>query len=140
VRALKKESGQDLVEFALIAPILFAVLFGIIEFGVAVWRYNTLANTARETAREFVVYPEAKRDGNEIEQYARAYAQDLAMIDVTPEFREEPLVITSTEGYTRSLPRLVVTVSYTHETIIGLWPFSEIPMRATASMLAEDRQ
>jgi len=140
MRIVKREAGQDLVEFALIAPILFVVLFGIVEFGAAVWRYNTLANTARETAREYVVYHQDQRDKAQIEQYARDYAWDVARIDITPEYREEPLVITSTTGITRSLPRLVVTVSYTHETIIRLWPFNEIPMRAKASMLAEDRQ
>jgi Flp pilus assembly protein TadG len=138
MRIVKREAGQDLIEFALIAPILFVVLFGIVEFGVAVWRYNTLANTARETAREFVVYPEGQRDEHDIEEYARDYAWDVARIDVTPEFREERLVITSTTGITRSLPRLVVTVSYTHSTITGL--FGEVPMRARASMLGEDAQ
>jgi Flp pilus assembly protein TadG len=140
MRIVKREAGQDLIEFALIAPILFVVLFGIVEFGVAVWRYNTLANTARETAREFVVYPEAERKErvDDIEEYARDYAWDVARIDVTPEFREERLVITSTTGITRSLPRLVVTVSYTHSTITGL--FGEVPMRARASMLGEDAQ
>jgi len=77
---------------------------------------------------------------DDIEKYASDYAWNIARITVTPEFREESLVITSTSGVTRSLPRLVVSVSYTHETIIGLWPFNEIPMRARASMLAEDTQ
>ncbi len=58
--------GQDLVEMALILPLLLALLFGIVEFGVAVWRYNTVANAAREGARAGVVdecSADAVRDG-----------------------------------------------------------------------------
>jgi Flp pilus assembly protein TadG len=139
VATVKRESGQDLVEFALIAPFLFAVLFGIIEFGVAIWRYNTLANTARETVREFIVYPSAERAApsfkNTVEEYAVRYARDVAGIAVTSSYDDTPIVITSTEGISRTLPRLVVTVNYTHETITGL--FGPIPMEAKASMLAE---
>ncbi len=41
--------GAGPVEFALItAPLLFLLLFGILEFGVVIWRYNTVANAARE--------------------------------------------------------------------------------------------
>ncbi len=100
MRALRKESGQDLVEFALIAPILFAVLFGVVEFGVAVWRYNTLANTARETAREFVVHDRADRDAATVSAFAQTYANGVGL-DITAanvEYGEPPLVITGATG------------------------------------------
>ncbi|MCU0522401.1 MAG: pilus assembly protein [Anaerolineae bacterium] len=53
------ESGQDLVEFALLLPLLLLVLFGIIEFGIAVFAYNTTANVGREVARYGSVHPVA---------------------------------------------------------------------------------
>lgn len=47
----RSESGASMVEFALIAPILFMFLFGIIDFGRALFQYNNLTNAAREGAR-----------------------------------------------------------------------------------------
>ena len=44
-------SGQALVEFALIAPLLFLILFGIIQLGFVLGGQNGLTNAAREAAR-----------------------------------------------------------------------------------------
>jgi Flp pilus assembly protein TadG len=47
--------GQDLIEFALILPLLLLLLTGIMEFALAVMAYNTVANAAREGARYGIV-------------------------------------------------------------------------------------
>jgi Flp pilus assembly protein TadG len=44
-------SGQGLVEFALVFPIIVLLLFGIVDLGRAVYDYSTLANAARQGAR-----------------------------------------------------------------------------------------
>jgi Flp pilus assembly protein TadG len=49
------ERGTALVEFALIAPILFLFLFGIIEFGRALNYYNDLTQLAGQGARAAIV-------------------------------------------------------------------------------------
>ena len=46
--ALRREAGQELVEFALILPLLLLLFLGIIEFGRAMLAYNTIANAARK--------------------------------------------------------------------------------------------
>jgi len=43
--------GQTIVEFALIAPVIFILLFGIIDFGMALDRRITLQHAVREGAR-----------------------------------------------------------------------------------------
>lgn len=48
--------GQAMVEFALVAPIFFAMLFGIIELGRAVYYIQTVNNAAREGARYAIVH------------------------------------------------------------------------------------
>jgi Flp pilus assembly protein TadG len=45
------DRGQAMVEFALIAPLLFIFLFGIIQFGVTFGGEVGLSNAAREVAR-----------------------------------------------------------------------------------------
>ena len=53
----RREAGQELVEFALILPLLLLLFLGIIEFGRAMLAYNTIANAAREGARYGIVTP-----------------------------------------------------------------------------------
>ena len=47
--------GQALVEFALILPIFMLILVGLIDFGRAVYAYNTVNQAAREAARLAIV-------------------------------------------------------------------------------------
>jgi Flp pilus assembly protein TadG len=49
------ERGQGLVEFALVFPILVLLLFGIVDFGRAIYAYNTVASAARDGVRVAVV-------------------------------------------------------------------------------------
>ena len=51
LRVRQKEHGASLVEFALIAPLLILLLFGIIEFGWLFGQYNDVKHGAREGAR-----------------------------------------------------------------------------------------
>lgn len=68
------ERGQELVEFALIASLLFLLIIAVIEFGFLIHSYNAIANVAREGARAGVV-PAATVDG--ILNAARARAAGL---------------------------------------------------------------
>lgn len=48
--------GQSLVELALLAPVLFLLVFGAIDVGRAVTVYDALTNAAREAARYSVAH------------------------------------------------------------------------------------
>ena len=50
-RWMHGREGQSLVEFALSSVLFFSLIFGIIQFGRAVWQYNTVSNLAQEGAR-----------------------------------------------------------------------------------------
>ena len=54
-RIRKNEEGQTLVEFALVAPILFLILFGIIQFGIAFKNSMALTDAVRSGARKATV-------------------------------------------------------------------------------------
>ena len=47
----RRERGQALVEFALLLPVLLAVLFLVVDFGVGISRWVVVTNAAREAAR-----------------------------------------------------------------------------------------
>ena len=51
VRRLRSERGQALVEFALIAPLFFVLLFGMLDFGKAFNYWSTQQQMANEGAR-----------------------------------------------------------------------------------------
>lgn len=51
----RQRRGQALVEFALVAPFFFLLLFSVIEFGRAVYYVQMLNNAAREGARYAIV-------------------------------------------------------------------------------------
>ena len=48
---LKDKKGQNIVEFALVAPLLFLLVIGIAEFGRAWMTKNILTGAAREAVR-----------------------------------------------------------------------------------------
>jgi Flp pilus assembly protein TadG len=47
----KRARGQALAEFAIVFPILFLLIAGIIQFGVIFWGQNTLTQVARDVGR-----------------------------------------------------------------------------------------
>lgn len=55
----RQEHGQALVEFALVAPILFLVLFSIVEFGRFIYYANVLNDATREGTRYAIVHGSA---------------------------------------------------------------------------------
>jgi len=52
---IRGNRGQSMIEFALVLPLLLAILFGITEFGRAWMTANILTSAAREGARLAVV-------------------------------------------------------------------------------------
>lgn len=50
----KRDSGQSLVEFALVLPVFLLLLAGIIDFGFMFYSRITVINAAREGARSAV--------------------------------------------------------------------------------------
>ena len=47
--------GQAMVEFAIVLPLLVALTFGIIEFGVFLYNQQVITNASREGARRGIV-------------------------------------------------------------------------------------
>ena len=54
-RVERATRGQALAEFALVAPLFFLLVFGIIEAGRFILYYETLSNATREGARYAIV-------------------------------------------------------------------------------------
>ena len=68
-RALRSRSGQSLVEFALVAPLFFLLVFGITDFGRLFFTQETLQFALREAGRyavtgQHMANPDPKVGGN----------------------------------------------------------------------------
>ncbi len=78
-RSLHRQKGAEVVEFAISATLLFILLFGIIEFSVALFDKATLTNASREGARTGILFRPEPRDlaaeDSAIEQAIRDYAE-----------------------------------------------------------------
>ena len=74
---MKNQKGAAAVEFAIIAPLLLVILFGIIEFSILMYDKAMLTNASREGARAGIVFSSPERIGNDIiEAAVRGYCED----------------------------------------------------------------
>jgi len=63
--------AQAMVEFALLTPLFFLLLFGLVDFGRAIYFYNSIAHGAREAARYAVAMDHGGDTDVAIRQQAR---------------------------------------------------------------------
>lgn len=52
-----RSGGQALVEVALAVPVFLVLLLGLVDFGIAIYKYNAVSQAAREIARVTSVHP-----------------------------------------------------------------------------------
>ena len=143
--AVRSEQGQELVEFALILPLLLLLLLGIIEFGLAVFHYNSIANVSREVARfgsvhpsddaldEFIFDDTTNDYTEEIRRWTRGLISDTEILSVTYTLSDLGAFLLDT---------VQVTVTYKHQFITGpvilsLGGDSTVDLRAVSTMYTE---
>ena len=74
---LRREDGQAITEFALILPVLVALLLGIIQFGIVFNNYLTITDAARAGARKAAVSRFIGDNGASAKTTAQNSAQQL---------------------------------------------------------------
>jgi Flp pilus assembly protein TadG len=79
----RRESGQTLVEFALVLPVLCMVLFGIIQFGITFNAYITLTNATRAGARQGAISRGMADPAGSATAKVRSSAKDLDQTKLT---------------------------------------------------------
>jgi len=79
-----RRSGQTVVEFALVLPVLLLILLGIMEFGRIWMTQNAITNAAREGARKAVL-PSATQAQVEtlIHNYLSGAGLTLSQVSIT---------------------------------------------------------
>lgn len=134
----KRQKGVVAVEAALLLPILLVLVFGIIEFGVALYDKAVITNAAREGARFGIVVATPPRQASDIQtvvnNYTSTYLLTFARGGATP-----LVTATGTGGSFGS--SLAVTVTYTYTGLV-LGPMlaaitGPITLTSTATMANE---
>ncbi|HEX8651859.1 MAG TPA: TadE family protein [Pyrinomonadaceae bacterium] len=60
------ERGATLLEFAIGATVFFTAMFGVLEFGRALWTHNALSDAARRAARYAINEPASTPAGKRV--------------------------------------------------------------------------
>lgn len=105
-----KQEGAGLVEFAILAPLFVALLFGLVEFGLAVYSKGVITNASREGARFGVVFSNPPKTSEEITAKVQEYLTKSGFTD-TPTIN-----VTGAMGSGGS--SLSVTVTYPYNFIV----------------------
>lgn len=109
--SLRKEHGQALVEFALVAPVLLLLVLGIAQFGIAFNNSISLTQAVSAGARAAVV---AGTDPSAVETAARsaiassAGGLDPSQITITVTETATDVTVSATYPYSVDLLGLVV--------------------------------
>lgn len=73
------EQGSNAVEFALVAPLLIGLLFGIFEFGQAVWTQGILDYAVEQASRCASINTTTCNSSSAIETYAAQQTTPLSL-------------------------------------------------------------
>lgn len=138
-RRFRDERGQELIEFALVLPLLLLIVLGILDFGFLFQRYEVVTNAAREGARVRVLpgYTHADAEARVTQFLA---ASDLT---ATPTVPDVPLTAVDIGGKCMTLA--TVTVRYPHSylflgpliTFFSGGAFTRTELSATTTMRYE---
>lgn len=139
VRRLRRTTGAELIEFALVLPMLLLVIVGIFDFGFMFRDFGVITNAAREGARIGVL---AGYSTTDVQARAGSYmtAAGLDTAQATTAVAVEDLAV----GGTSTVKVVRVTVTYPHSfsflgPIAGLvgGSFGSVSLRAVSTMRVE---
>jgi Flp pilus assembly protein TadG len=111
---LRSETGGAAVEFALLLPVLMMILFGIIEFGIALYQHSILTNASREGARLGIVQSIPAITTGQINAAVDTY---LTAAGISPANVGRTVLTT---GVTGTPVRVTLTLPYTFTVLPGL--------------------
>jgi Flp pilus assembly protein TadG len=118
------DDGVAAIEFALVLSLLILLLLGIVNFGIAFFKYQGLQAAAREGARFYAI----EGDASAVEQRVHAALVGVVSpndVDVIPE----------DDCATQKVVR--VTLEHPYEINIPLWKKMEVTMRTVGEFRSE---
>ncbi len=95
------QRSQAIVEFAIIAPVLLLLLFGIVDFGRVIYYYVTLNQAVNEGARSAIRSSAQLPTNADVEAAVRQHAVDMVLANPCP---NGPITATTPPSNTENAP------------------------------------
>jgi TadE-like protein len=137
-----RSRAQALVEFALVVPWFFLLLFGIIEAGRFIFYYETLSNATREGARYAIVNGANTLGCPSGPPAPGSSGCDTSGANVSARVRQSgiglPNAITVTPTWTPDNGRgstVNVTAQMTYHVLVPLVPLPDITVKAESTLV-----
>lgn len=114
------ERGAELVEFALVLPLLLVLIGGIIDFGFLFQRYEVVTNAAREGARLASLPGFNTSPYTAVDTRVRDYVRVGLALPSNPTNAVMTVAVTpgTVTGITPAVQTMVVNVTYRHNFIM----------------------
>ena len=132
----QSERGAELIEFAVVLPLLLLLIAGVVDFGMMFRTYEAVTNAAREGARVAIL---PGYDVPDVQTRVNAYLTASGLNTVTPQVTD---VTVATGAGTFNAKR--VNVNYTYSfAVLGIAAplfggnFGSITLNAVSVMRAE---
>jgi hypothetical protein len=140
---LKSNAGSELIEFAFVVVLLMILVFGVIDFSLALYDKAVITNAAREGARAGIVFAPVRPAGSPMQ--GRLTADEIRAVVNT--YCANHLVNFGPPNYSIDVAGergvsgdpLTVTVHYTynHAAISAFLGLGGMPLTATSVMRSE---
>jgi Flp pilus assembly protein TadG len=117
----QRHSGQSLVEFALIFPLIFFLTVSFLDLGRAVFYYSSLTNAVREATRYAIVHKDEiiaaynSPTNNSLQDKVLEYAFGLS--DISDPLTKEDIVIIIPEKVNDNFTTVSIKAVYTFKPI-----------------------
>ncbi len=112
-RFRSSRSGQALVEFALILPILALMLWVIFDLGRVIYYYSQVYNAAREGARCAIVIVPGEPHPCNIDDAAKHLGAAMDITVSSPTYTDDTITVTVTYIYKPASPVLELLLNLT---------------------------
>lgn len=138
------EEGATLVEFGIASLVLLSFLFGIIDFGFALYSYSYTAEAAKEAARYASVRgtynglgtctsSELLSDCNVTSAQVQTWVQNLGYPGINP--ANTQVTVSWPDGDNSQGHNVRVDVVYTFPISVPFWAATQFQMHSTAEMV-----
>jgi len=129
-RSRSSEFGGTVVEFAVACTLFFMMIFGVVDFGRALYAYHAVSDSARIGTRYAIVNGSSSGSpvaGSDVTTYVKNHSVGLDTSQMT---------VTTTWPTNNNPGSLVrVQVQYNFKFVLPFLPTASIPMNASSEMV-----
>src|SRR2546430_4945826 len=79
-----KQLSQSIVEFAIVAPVLLLLIFGVVDFGRVIYVYATINQAVNEGARSAIRASALLPTNSDVETAVKQHAVDVSLANPCP--------------------------------------------------------